>query len=162
MGLLSGLIVVFISLVTIVYGYFKYSFGYWKLRGIPHDEPSFPYGNIKNVGKTIHSSIFLKRMYDKFKPTGAQFCGIYFFARPVAIVLDLNLLKHILVKDFNNFNERGLYYNEKDDPIGAHLFTMDGEKWKELRAKLTPTFTSGKITILHFRFYPTYPLLFYV
>ncbi|XP_055310971.1 cytochrome P450 6a9-like [Sitodiplosis mosellana] len=148
MDFLSGLAIVLISIVTIVYGYFKYSFGYWKSRNIPHEEPSFPYGNIKGFGTTIHSSLCIKRIYDKFKPTGAIFCGAYFFARPVAIILNLNFLKNILVKDFANFNERGFFYNEEDDPISAHLFAMDGDKWKELRAKLTPTFTSGKMKFM--------------
>lgn len=148
MEVIGAIVLVFISIVTLLYGYFKYSFDYWKSRNVPHEEPSFPYGNIKGLGKTIHTSQYFKRIYDQFKPTGEKFCGVYFFTRPLVVLLDLDLVKNVMVKDFANFNERGLYYNEEDDPLSAHLFTLDGKGWKQLRAKLTPTFTSGKMKFM--------------
>lgn len=148
MAVLSVIVLIFVSCATILYGYFKYSYEYWNKRNIPHEKPSIPYGNVKGFGKTSHPAHFIKNFYDKFKSTGQQFCGMYFFARPVVIVLNLELVKNVLVKDFTNFDQRGLYYNEEDDPLSAHLFTLDGEKWRKLRAKLTPTFTSGKMKFM--------------
>lgn len=58
-------------------------------------------------------SHFTKQFYDKYKSSGAQFCGMYIILRPVAIILNLDLVKKILVKDFASFTDRGLYETEK-------------------------------------------------
>lgn len=144
MSALNILVALLIILPTFIYWYIKKSFSYWKLRNIPHNEPTVPHGNIKGLGKTITFVQFVQNYYTQFKGT-SKLCGIYFFTRPIALLLDLDLIKNILVKDFSTFCDRSFYYNEKDDPLSAHLVALDGARWKSVRSKLTPTFTSGKM-----------------
>lgn len=110
MDFISGIVLVIISIISIWYGYFKYSFQYWKSRGVLCDEPSIPHGNTKTLGRVLHQGHFFKQIYDKYKAIGAKLCGVYVSTRPMAVILDLELVKNILVKDFNNFNERGSNY----------------------------------------------------
>lgn len=131
-------------LISTVYLYFIHSFKYWKNRNVPFVQPSFPYGNFKGAGKKYHINELVTKFYRQLKGSG-PFGGVYTLYKPTVVALDLDFIKTILIKDFNNFHERGIFNNEKDDPLSAHMFAMEGEKWRNLRSKLSPTFTSGKM-----------------
>lgn len=136
-----------IVIATLIYVYYKRSFSYFRLRNIPHDEPSFPFGNVKGIGRTAQMGQMIQSYYDRFKAID-KVCGIYFFAQPVYVLCDLDVIKDVLVKNFNSFHDRGLYHNERDDPLSAHLVALSGERWKRVRTQLTPTFTSGKMKFM--------------
>ena len=72
--------------------------------------------------------------------------GMIDFNKPALLVTDLDLLKNIYIKDFDSFMDRRELKLEKTDPIFHRmLLFMEGEAWKELRNKMSPTFTTGKI-----------------
>ncbi|KAJ6623032.1 Cytochrome P450 6a9, partial [Pseudolycoriella hygida] len=135
------------ALTAVTTFYLNRIFSYWQRRGIPYIKPTIPYGNFKGLGtKYFHGSMGQK-LYNEMKGK-APFCGIYMFLEPVILALDLEFIKAILIKDFSHFHDRGIYFNEKDDPLSAHLFSIEGSKWRHLRSKLTPTFTSGKMKFM--------------
>jgi cytochrome P450 family 6 len=117
---------------------------HWKKLGVPYVEPTFPFGNVAGYNIKTHPSVTLASYYKSMKSNG-PFFGLFLLFEPLIMVTDLDLIKTILVKDFNYFMNRGLYVNEVDDPLSGHLFSVEDQKWRDLRTKLTPTFTSGKI-----------------
>ena len=70
----------------------------------------------------MHSSQVFSKFYNELKGKG-KFGGIYFFSNPVAFITDLDFLKCVLIKDFQYFQNRGMYYNEKDDPLSGKSIT---------------------------------------
>ncbi|XP_037947261.1 probable cytochrome P450 6a23 [Teleopsis dalmanni] len=135
-------------LASLLVYYIKYLLSYWKRRGIPHDEPSFPQGNMVGFAKTKHITELLTPVYNKYKGNNRPFAGFYFLVKPSVLVLDLELVKNVLIKDFDKFDERGIFFNERDDPLSGNLFQINGEKWRPLRHKISPTFTSGKMKFM--------------
>ena len=62
------------------------------------------------------------------------------------MIRDLDLVKNVLIKDFNQFSNRYSYSDPHSDGVGANtLFFAKNPKWKNIRSKLTPVFASGKI-----------------
>jgi cytochrome P450 family 6 len=120
----------FIALIGLVAGlityWFKKKFSYFEERGFEFVKPDFPFGCLKGVGYKIHFSQKTKAYYREFH-NKAKAIGLYFFTAPTVLIVDLDTIKHVLVKDFNNFHDRGLYVNKESDPLSAHLFAIEGE-----------------------------------
>uniref|UniRef100_A0A6M2DYQ8 Putative cytochrome n=1 Tax=Xenopsylla cheopis TaxID=163159 RepID=A0A6M2DYQ8_XENCH len=135
----------FALLAALFYLYMLRAFRYWSKRQIPTLPPSFPFGHFGRIVTGQETVILsVEKTYNTFKRI-SNYAGYYMFGAPVLIALNPEVIRNIMVKDFQYFHDRGVYFNEDDDPLSAHLFAIEGQKWKTLRAKLSPTFTSGKM-----------------
>lgn len=144
--MLSECVIILLTFTIVIITYYKWSFQYWKRKCVPTLEPSFPFGNMENPFSRNYSlGELMKKFYDEAKSKRYKHVGIYSFSSPVYLPVDPEYFKLIMQKDFQYFVDRGWYHNEKDDPLSAHLFAIDGQKWKNLRTKLTSVFTSGKM-----------------
>ncbi|XP_060535691.1 cytochrome P450 6a2-like [Cylas formicarius] len=140
------LIVFLIPILSFVaYFYIKYRYSYWSKRGVTQIEPEFPYGNLKETilkRRTIDQNLTLLR--NKFKQLNQKHGGIYLFSTPIWIPVSPDMIKNILQKDFHHFTDHYIYYDEKE-VLTNNIFHMEGDKWKQMRTKLSPAFTSGKM-----------------
>ncbi|KAL5283720.1 hypothetical protein ACFFRR_006159 [Megaselia abdita] len=139
-----SLVVIFITALLL---YFRKVQFYWESRGIPHEPAAFIVGNMKGVGTETTIMEPFNRAYNKFKNT-SPVAGMVFFFDGIYITTSLEFVKSILIKDFQNFNDRNMYVNEENDPLSAHMFSLKGKQWKDLRTKVSPTFTSGKMKFM--------------
>lgn len=150
MSLITFFLYAILALVSLTIFFLRKNLNYWKKRGIPYEEPHFLLGNMVGYRTKRGFGDIMADYYRKFKGTG-PFAGIYLGQRTAAVLLDAPTIKQILIKDFSNFTDRGMYYNNKEDPLTGHLFLIDGQKWRSMRNKLSPAFTSGKMKYM----YPT-------
>uniref|UniRef100_A0A1B0CD19 Cytochrome n=1 Tax=Lutzomyia longipalpis TaxID=7200 RepID=A0A1B0CD19_LUTLO len=80
---------------------------YWRVRGVPYIA-GFPFiGALRGVvffQKSV-TELFLQ-LYNDAETKNEPIVGFYFFHKPSLLIRDPELIKRILVKDFNNFPDR--------------------------------------------------------
>ncbi|XP_045609181.1 cytochrome P450 9e2 [Procambarus clarkii] len=117
---------------------------YWSRLGVP-TPPYLPViGHLhKQLSKSQRRWMYFNEVY--YKHGGATFCGLYELLRPVLMIGDPNLLKHIFVKDFDHFVDRRITTSADESLMNEMLSNKTGDDWKSLRSVMSPTFTSGKM-----------------
>ncbi|XP_059172340.1 cytochrome P450 3A24-like [Physella acuta] len=62
----------------------------------------------------------------------------------ILITRDLDILRHVLVKDFNNFTDRAVGVITRS-LLDKGAFFLNGQDWRRIRHIITPSFSSGKL-----------------
>ncbi|XP_054083359.1 probable cytochrome P450 6a13 [Zeugodacus cucurbitae] len=137
--------VICLTLFLLLITYLRYKYQYWQLLGVPQLKMNFIFGNFFRI-KSIHKAELFHEVYREFRGK-ANLVGTYIFTQPIAVVLDLDLVKSILIKDFHKFTNR-FVQRKIGSGVRNNLFSLHGEKWRPLRTKLTPTFTSAKMKFM--------------
>nr|WOK84215.1 cytochrome P450 [Thrips tabaci] len=132
------------ALLAAFWYYFSRNFGYWTERGVVSCNPFSLTGDRGGgipFGKPFYE--LLTPIYNKYKGK-ERVVGTFQARRPILVALDPEVTKAVLTKDFSHFHGRGQPTDESD-PFSQNLFFLEGARWKNLRMKLSPTFTSGKL-----------------
>ncbi|MFH4980535.1 hypothetical protein AB6A40_007244 [Gnathostoma spinigerum] len=110
----------------------------WKRLNIPGPQPNFFFGNMVQMRVGIQ-----KFQIDNAKKYGSIY-GTYYVNKANLNISDPEVLKEVLVKDFDNFINRNM--DVGFEGIQSHmLLVLKGERWKDVRRAITPTFTTMKI-----------------
>lgn len=135
-----------VAVSAVIYYYLTSTADFWAKRGIPFIAPSPFFGSSKDFffNKVFRGEIG-RSFYNYAKEGGHKYVGVFLGRRPVLIPCDVDVVKTMLVKDFHYVTDRGMFYDRKREPLSANLFNLGGSEWKTLRAKLSPTFTTGKM-----------------
>lgn len=118
--------------------YLQNVYSFWSRRNIPGPKPNFLLGNFNEIRKECHL-IYHKRWIKQF----GKVYGIFDLSRPKLIVADADLIKSMLVKDFNSLSDRR--DDGWDHPMEQNFsFIQESEKWKKTRGVMTSSFTLSK------------------
>jgi cytochrome P450 family 6 len=149
-NLILGLVVFLFASFIALYLYFTRDFKFWKKLGIPYEKPTPFLGNLKEcVFQKVNIGYQLQQIYDEH--SDKPYVGIFSFDKPSLLIRDVELVKNILVKDFQNFTDRISSADEKLDPLLTRaLFLIKGQRWRNWRLNLAPVFTSGKMKMMFY------------
>lgn len=141
---LAGLVSVVLS---VIYYWAHQRQNYWRDRNIPYVKAPKLLGHFfKTVLLRQHNVDAMADLYHHPNAKGKSFVGINVFHKPAVLIRDPELIKRILIKDFNYFANRHVGADPVHDPMaGLALFQIKNPQWRDLRGKLSPIFTSGKM-----------------
>ncbi|XP_014488265.1 PREDICTED: uncharacterized protein LOC106751726 [Dinoponera quadriceps] len=133
-----------LKLVVVLY----HVYTHWKKRGVPYI-PAVP-----NLGspwillfRRMSFPDFNKHIYN-YDPN-AKYIGMMDIATPLVVLRDPELIKDVIVKDFEHFTDHPPFVTEEFDPLfGKNVFALCGDRWKEMRNTLSPSFTASKMKVM--------------
>ncbi|XP_075973602.1 uncharacterized protein LOC142974917 [Anticarsia gemmatalis] len=144
-------IIIFI-LTTIVF-YYLYTYKklhyHFKNRGIKY-LPGVPlFGNILRV--SFLKKHFLDELEDVYNAfPDEKYVGFFEMTTPIILIRDPEIIKSIVVKDFDHFTDHREFFSEELDPLfSGSLLLMKGERWRHMRTTLSPAFTASKMKFMY-------------
>uniref|UniRef100_A0A182SRS3 Cytochrome P450 n=1 Tax=Anopheles maculatus TaxID=74869 RepID=A0A182SRS3_9DIPT len=120
---------------------------FWPRHGIPAaHNPHLLYGNVAGLVAKHHTATILQTLYREFRERHLPAGGFNLFFSPVLLVVDRKLIERVLVKDFAQFQDRGLYASDKVNPLSSEtLFSQSGERWHRMRHQMVAAFGTGSV-----------------
>nr|ASO98019.1 cytochrome p450 CYP321B1 [Spodoptera exigua] len=134
-----------ITIVVLILTYLrgKYNEYYWKKRGAAFYKRNKTFGPLWEylIGERPLFQVF-NELYWRYEKEPAV--GLGSFDSHGLYVKDPTNIQFIAQTDFQNFNHRGVTVLEEDYLANNVLF-LHGQKWKLIRQKWTPIFTTAKL-----------------
>lgn len=132
--------------LTVIIRYMRDHQSYFKKHNIKYlKSPPF-------LGCMINAILGRKGVYECFlniyntpEFKNEPFFGVFMFHKPGLILKDPELIKRILITDFNSFGSRYGGTDDHDPLTYYNLFAAKHPEWKQIRPKLTPFFSSAKL-----------------
>ncbi|XP_063707464.1 probable cytochrome P450 9f2 [Culicoides brevitarsis] len=147
MTLILPLVLVF-SALFLLYKYLTRNNSYFRDRNVPHRKPIPIFGNqLKLMFQLESAPDNLINVGNEFR--NEPYVGLFDFSQPSLCIQDPEMIKQLGIKHFENFvNHRIFGESNADELFLNSLFMMKDQKWKDMRATLSPAFTGNKMRMM--------------
>ncbi|XP_025406226.1 probable cytochrome P450 6a13 [Sipha flava] len=147
---LGWTVVAALTVFVLLYRFSTSGHDRWRTANVPHDRPMPLFGNTFRMFTGLEYPVdFFDRVYKRF--AGEKVCGLYQMTTPFLMVRDPELISRITVRDFGHFTDHGLDTDPEINVLASSLFFLNGHRWKNMRQKLSPGFTTGRLKDAHDR-----------
>lgn len=103
--------------------------------------------SLKSIFGITHTSVIFENLYSAY-PNEDVF-GCFELFKPSYFIKNPTLVEQIMIKDFSYFADRMKPLVHIDNPGDASMFLLSGNKWRAVRYKFSPLFTSGKLKYMY-------------
>lgn len=129
----------------------KWKLNYWDRRGVTNVKPKPEWNETSWMSNNVSRFAFYKKVYDAF--SSRDYVGFFFQQRlkiePKLMICSPKLIQDVLAKDFGKFSSRLRSMDKEEDPFALSIFNLDGtERWKEIRRKFLPAFSTGSLGLM--------------
>ncbi|XP_045517004.1 cytochrome P450 9e2-like [Pieris brassicae] len=133
-----------LTVLFILYFHYTSSFDYFENKGIKFMKPVIFLGNLgpRVFGKKSFHELQID-IYKHFK--GNPFGGFFEGRRPVLYIFDPDLIKSVMIRDFDHFTDRNTLGSREPKYISRSVLNLKGAEWKAVRSIMTPTFSSARL-----------------
>lgn len=132
--------------LSLFYAYAKYRLSYWSRRGVKSPPTHMLFGNFKEC-ITLKKSPgeVMREIYNSADPDD-PYIGFYIFHKPMLLLRNHDLIKQVMITDFEAFPNRRFGSGIEKDTVGLDsILSIKQPRWKYLRNKLTPILTGQKL-----------------
>ncbi|EGI68345.1 Cytochrome P450 9e2, partial [Acromyrmex echinatior] len=129
--------------VLVTYYLFR-KFNFFKRHGIIHI-PSIPILSVMVpiIFRRMSFANFTRKIYNLNRD--AKYIGFYATMKPVIMLRDPEVIKDIIVKNFDSFTNNSVFVDTNDYVLSQNLFGLQNTKWRHVKKLLSPFFTSSKM-----------------
>ncbi|XP_018356710.1 PREDICTED: cytochrome P450 9e2-like [Trachymyrmex septentrionalis] len=129
--------------VLVTYYLFR-KFNFFKRHGIIHI-PFIPILSVMVliIFRRMSFANFTRKIYNLNRD--AKYIGFYATTKPVLMLRDPELIKDVIVKNFDSFTNNSIFVDANDYVLSQNLFGLQNTKWRHVKKLLSPFFTSSKM-----------------
>ncbi|KAK7788927.1 hypothetical protein R5R35_014078 [Gryllus longicercus] len=136
------------ALLALLYLFVTSNNKFFVEKRLPYRRPIPLLGNMGPlVFKKKNLALLSQEFYHQFKSFGMG--GIFHFRKPVLVICEPEVVRQLCIREHENFVDDNAVATEDGDGLfHKSILAHSGARWRDLRATLSPAFSSGRLAAM--------------